>query len=66
MTLIGGHSAAGTPAPHGASWFSSTQFRAVSAPTITSAAPVESDTSLAPGAAPWMVSPVHSWSGGRR
>ena len=52
MTLIGGHSAAGTPAPHGASWFSSTQFSAESAPTISSTAPVEIDTRLAPGAAP--------------
>ena len=60
MTLIGGHSAAGTPSPQGASWFSSTQLRAVSAPTMTSAAPVESETSLAAGAAPWMVSPVLS------
>ena len=53
MTLIGGHSAAGTPSPHGASWFSSTQLRAASAPTMNRTAPVESDTRLAPGAAPW-------------
>src|SRR6478735_4581903 len=57
VTLIGGQVAAGTPAPHGAAWFSSTQLSAESAPRITSAAPVEMDTSLAPGAAPWSVLP---------
>ena len=49
MTLIGGHSAAETPSPHGASWFSSTQLSAESAPTISRTAPVEIDTRLAPG-----------------
>ena len=57
MTLIGGHVEAGTPAPHGASWFSSTQLSAESAPRITMPAPVEIDTSLAPGAAPWSLPP---------
>ena len=50
--MIGGHVVVGTPAPHGASWFSSTQFSAESAPTIRSTAPVEIETRLAPGAAP--------------
>src|SRR4051794_40651997 len=53
VTLIGGHSDAGTPAPHGASWCSSTQFSAESAPTMSSTAPVEMFTRPAPGAAPW-------------
>src|SRR3954470_7377663 len=52
VTLIGGQVAAGTPAPHGWSWFSSTQFSAESAPTMSSTAPVEMSTRLAPGAAP--------------
>src|SRR3712207_9382888 len=50
VTLIGGHSDAGTPAPHGASWCSSTPFRAESAPTMSRTAPVEVLTTLAPGA----------------
>ncbi len=57
MTLIGGHSAAGTPAPHGAAWFSSTQLSAASAPMMNRPAPVERETSLAPGAAPWSCLP---------
>src|SRR3954452_15888893 len=52
VTLIGGQSAALTPAPQGASWCSSTQFRAESAPTMSRTAPVEMSTRLAPGAAP--------------
>src|SRR3954468_23588220 len=52
VTLIGGQSAAEAPAPQGASWFSSTQFRAESAPTMSSTAPVEIETRLAAGAAP--------------
>src|SRR3712207_4133749 len=39
VALIGGHTAAGTSVPHGCSWFSSTQLRAESAPTMSSAAP---------------------------
>src|SRR6476469_6024951 len=57
ITLIGGHTAGDTPAPHGASWFSSTQFSAESAPTISSAAPIDSDTILEPGAEPPTTSP---------
>ena len=57
MTLIGGQVLAGTPAPHGAAWFSRTQLRAASAPMMNSTAPVEIETSLAPGAAPWRVVP---------
>ena len=57
MTLIGGQVEAGTPAPHGAAWFSSTQLSAESAPRITMPAPVEIETSLAPGAAPWSLPP---------
>ena len=57
MTLMGGQVDAGTPAPHGASWFSSTQLSAESAPRMTMPAPVEIDTSLAPGAAPWSLPP---------
>src|SRR5690242_1413417 len=52
VTLIGGQALAGTPAPHGWSWFSSTQLSAESAPTMSSTAPVEMSTRLAPGAAP--------------
>ena len=66
MTLIGGQVLAGTPAPQGASWFSSTQFSAASAPMMNSTAPVEMDTSLAPGAAPWSCRRRTAWSGGRR
>src|SRR5690242_16530551 len=57
VTLIGGQVDAGTLAPHGCAWFSSTQFRAESAPTMSSTAPVEMSTSLAPGAAPWSLRP---------
>src|SRR5215218_8575562 len=57
VTLIGGQTAAGTPAPHGCSWFSSTQFSAESAPTMSRTAPVEIETRLAPGAAPWSFVP---------
>ncbi len=57
MTLIGGQVVTATPAPQGALWFSRTQFRAASAPRMTMPAPVETDTSLAPGAAPWSFSP---------
>ena len=57
MTLIGGQVLAGTPAPHGALWFSSTQFRAASAPMMNRPAPVERSTSLAPGAAPCWTAP---------
>ena len=57
MTLIGGQVLTGTLAPHGWSWFSSTQFSAESAPTISSTAPVEMSTRLAPGAAPESVVP---------
>src|SRR4051794_11661549 len=52
VTLMGGHALAGTASPHGASWCSSTQFSAESAPTMSRTAPVEIDTRLAPGAAP--------------
>src|SRR4051812_9585154 len=52
VTLIGGQVLAGTPAPQGAAWCSSTQFSAESAPTISRTAPVEMSTRLAPGAAP--------------
>src|SRR3954463_3553542 len=52
VTLIGGQAVAETPAPQGALWFSSTQFRAESAPTMSRTAPVDIDTRLAPGAAP--------------
>src|SRR4051812_1896474 len=59
VTLIGGQVLAGTPAPHGALWCSSTQFSAESAPTMSSTAPVEMSTRLAPGAAPtWRVPSV--------
>ena len=58
MTLIGGHSAAGTPAPQGAAWFSSTQLSAASAPMMNRPAPVERETSFAPGAAPWSCLPL--------
>src|SRR3954464_2722316 len=57
VTLIGGQVLAGTPAPQGAAWCSSTQFSAESAPTISSTAPVEMSTRLAPGAAPWSFVP---------
>ena len=57
MTLIGGQVLAGTPAPQGASWFSSTQFSAASAPMMKRPAPVEMRTSLAPGAAPCWTAP---------
>ncbi len=60
MTLIGGHVATDAPAPHGAAWFSSTQLRAASAPRMTMPAPVETETSLAPGAAPWSLPPEDS------
>src|SRR5919202_3484984 len=52
VTLIGGQVPTGTPAPQGAAWCSSTQFSAASAPTMSSTAPVEIETRLAPGAAP--------------
>src|SRR3954447_26576719 len=52
VTLIGGHSDAGTPAPQGASWCSSTQFSAESAPTMSSTAPVGMVTRLPPGPPP--------------
>src|SRR3954469_21920073 len=57
ITLIGGHTAGDTPAPHGASWFSSTQFSAASAPMISSAAPTDTETIFAPGAEPPTTSP---------
>src|SRR3954469_1101265 len=60
VTLIGGHFAAATPAPHGASWFSSTQLSAESAPTMSRTAPVEMETMLAPGAAPASCPPPES------
>src|SRR3954453_19773871 len=46
VPLIGGQVLAGTLAPHGWLWFSSTQFSAESAPTISRTAPVEIDTRL--------------------
>src|SRR3954468_14898887 len=60
VTLIGGHFAAAAPAPHGASWFSRTQLSAESAPTMSSTAPVEIETMLAPGAAPVSCPPPES------
>ena len=55
--MIGGQVLAGTPAPQGASWFSSTQLSAASAPTMNSTAPVLMLTRLAPGAAPCIFVP---------
>ena len=55
--MIGGQVAAGTPAPQGASWFSSTQLSAASAPMMNSTAPVLMLTRLAPGAAPCIFVP---------
>src|SRR4051794_30853936 len=52
VTLMGGQVLAGTEAPHGCAWFSSTQLSAESAPTMSRTAPVEMSTRLAPGAAP--------------
>src|SRR3954471_5360327 len=49
---MGGQVLAGTEAPHGCAWFSSTQLSAESAPTMSRTAPVEMSTRLAPGAAP--------------
>jgi hypothetical protein len=60
ITLIGGQVVAGAPAPHGASWFSSTQLSAESAPMISRAAPTDSDTILAPGADPPTTVPLPS------
>src|SRR3954447_171229 len=48
---MGGQVLAGTEAPHGWAWFSSTQLSAESAPTMSRTAPVEMSTRLAPGAA---------------
>ena len=55
--MIGGQVAAGTPAPQGASWFSSTQLSAASAPMMNSTAPVLMLTRLEPGAAPCIFVP---------
>src|SRR5215218_3488594 len=63
VTLIGGQVAFETPGPQGAAWFSSTQLSAESAPTISSTAPVEIDTRLAPGAAPCSFVPSVSVTG---
>src|SRR4051794_18981837 len=57
---MGGQVLAGTEAPHGCAWFSSTQFSAESAPTISRTAPVEMSTRLAPGAAPCSLVPSDS------
>ena len=57
---MGGQVLAGTPTPQGASWFSSTQLRAASAPMMNSTAPVLMLTRSAPGAAPCIFVPSDS------
>src|SRR4051812_38801059 len=51
-TLIGGHTLAGTPVPHGAAWWRRTQYRPESPPKTEITCPTDRPTSLAPGAAP--------------
>ena len=58
-TLMGGHSLAGTPAPHGAAWWARIHAKALSMPTR--AAVVEITMIRAPRATPPTSVPSGNW-----